>query len=50
MIYAKLNYIKNATARPGDRLNGLENSKTQIFNTLGVWKLPYLKSVPLSPI
>ncbi len=31
-----LNYAKSATARPGDRLNGFGNGKTQLFNS---WEL-----------
>ncbi len=31
-----LSYAKSATARPGDRLNGFKNSKTQLFNSRGV--------------
>ncbi len=30
-----LSYAKSATVRPGDRLNGLKNGKTQLFNSRG---------------
>ncbi len=46
-------YAKSATARPGDRLNGLngfETGKTQLFNSWGVGKWAYFQkkwSVPL---
>ncbi len=43
MIYAKLRYVKSATARPGDRLNGFENGKTRLFNSWGVGKLAYFQ-------
>ncbi len=46
-----LSYAKSATTRPEDRLNGLKNSKTQLFNTRGVVKLAYFQkkwSVSLS--
>ncbi len=33
-----LSYAKSDTARTGDRLNGFENGKTQLFN-LGSWKI-----------
>ncbi len=45
-----LSYAKSATARPGDRLNGFENSKTQLFNSWGGGKWAYFQkkwSVPL---
>ncbi len=45
-----LSYAKSATARPGDRLNGFENGKTQLFNSWGVGKSAYFQkkwSVPL---
>ncbi len=46
-----LSYAKSATARPGDRLNGFKNGKTQLFNSRGDVKLAYFQkkwSVPLS--
>ncbi len=36
-----LSYAKSATARPGDRLNGFENGKTQLFNSWSVVKWAY---------
>ncbi len=45
-----LSYAKSATVRPGDRLNGFENGKTQLFNSWGVGKCAYFQkkwSVPL---
>ncbi len=47
-----LSYAKSATARPGDRLNGFENGKTQRFNSWEVGKWAYFPkkwSVPLMP-
>ncbi len=38
-----LSYAKSASARPGDRLNGFKNSKTQPFNSWGVVKLAYFQ-------
>ncbi len=38
-----LSYAKSATARPGDRLNGFKNGKTQMFNSWGVGKLAYFQ-------
>ncbi len=29
-----LSYAKSATARPGDRLNGFEKGKPQLFNSV----------------
>ncbi len=43
--------FKSATARHGDRLNGFENGKTQLFNSWGVGKWAYFQkkwSVTLS--
>ncbi len=45
-----LSYAKSATDRPGDRLNGFENGKTQLFNSWGDGKWAYFQkkwSVPL---
>ncbi len=45
-----ISYAKSATARPGDRLNGFKNCKTQLFNSWGVGKFAYFQkkwSVPL---
>ncbi len=33
-----LSYAKSATAKPRDRMNGLKNGKTQLFNSWGVVK------------
>ncbi len=33
-----LSYTKSATARPGDRLNGLENGKTQQLENEPIFK------------
>ncbi len=47
------NFGPGGTARPGDRLNGFENVKSQLFNFWGVRKLAYFQknwSVPLSNI
>ncbi len=39
-----LSWAKSATARPGDRLNGLfKNGKTQLFNSRGIVKWAYFQ-------
>ena len=43
-----LSYAKSGTARPGDRLNGFENGKTQRFNSGGVAYFQKQWSIPLN--
>ncbi len=38
-----LSWAKSATARPGDRLNGFKNGKTQLFNSRGIVKWAYFQ-------
>ncbi len=38
-----LSYAKSATTRPGDRLNGFKNGKTQLFNSRGGVKWAYFQ-------
>ena len=45
-----LSYAKSGTARPGDRLNGFENGKTQLFNSGGVVKFPKKVEYPFKLI
>ncbi len=43
-----LSYAKSATARPGDRLNGFKNGKSQLFNSRGGVKWAYFQKVECS--